>query len=349
MTGLTTSIKRSYLALLAEMVSWQAAADIPHRNRGTYLVVEDTEKLTCYRTSRAGPVHKAEGPRDDLTWLSKIVGTQPVELRLGAERAVVRSLRLPAASRHHIDAIVRHQLEQLVPWPADKMAFDYDLPDGEAPNAAGQLQVRVVAVSLSAIRSATEPFNAAGIKPVVVGLAADPLSKSSTINLLPGAKAALSARRSRIALVSLYVLAAIGTTMITVPGWRLYQERQQAQRIDASLSGLRATINKAREKAEQADSSSLKLARKFDAVPMVLLMDELSGIIPETTFLSTLDVADKDVRIAGFSSDAAGLIKVIEGSDMLEGANFSAPVVRDGDNGKERFEILAHLAGAKAP
>ncbi|MBZ9790155.1 PilN domain-containing protein [Rhizobium sp. 3T7] len=347
MTGLTTSIRRSGSALLGEMVSWQAAANIPRRNSGTFLVVEEPTKLVCYRASRAGPIHKAEGPRDDLTWLSKVVGNQPIEVRLGADRAVVRSLKLPAASRNHIDAIIRHQLEQLVPWPADRMTFDYDLQDEEAASPSDQLHLRVVAVSLSAMRSAIDPFSAAGVKPVVVGLAADPLGKASAINLLPGAKAALTERRSRIALLSLCVLAAIGTFMITVGGWRLHQEMQEAKRIEASLVSLRSTIDKARQKAEQADSSSVKLARKWDAAPMVVLMDELSKIIPETTYLTTLDVADRDVRIAGFSTDAASLIRVIEDSDMLEAANFSAPVVRNGDNGKERFEILARLVGAK--
>lgn len=348
MAGLITSIKRSFSALVREMVAWQAAANIPPKNRGAFLVVEEPEKLVCFRTSRAGPIHKAEGPRDDLGWLGKVVGTQPVELRLAAERAVVRTLQLPAGSRNHIDAIIRHQLEQLVPWPADKMTFDYDLQDGETAKASDQLHVRVVAVSLATMRSAIEPLNAAGVKSVVVGLAADPPGKASTINLLPGAKAALAARRSRIALASLCVLAAIGTAMITVGGWRLYEEAQEAKRIEASLAGLRNTIDVARQKAEQADSSGLRLARKWDAVPMVLLLDELSKVIPETTYLTTLDVADRNVRITGLSANASRLISLIEDTDMLEAVNFSAPVVRDANNGKERFEILAHLAEGKS-
>lgn len=347
MTGIATSIKRSFSALLGEMVSWQAAANIPRRNRGTFLVVEEPARLVCYRVSRAGPIHKAEGPRDELGWLSSVVGTQPVEMRLGADRSVVRSLKLPAASRHHVDAIIRHQLEQLLPWPADKMTFDYDLEDGEATDTADQLDVRVVAVSLAAMRSAIDPLEAVGIKPVVVGLATDPLAKSSRINLLPGAKAALTARRTRIALASLCVLAAIGAAMLSVGGFQLQQATQEKKQIEASLASLRGTIDKARQKAEQADSSSAKLARKWDAASMVVLIDELSKIIPDTTYLTTLDVADRNVRIAGFSANAARLISIIEDSEMLEAANFSAPVVRDGDNGKERFEILAHLAGAK--
>ncbi|EPE95148.1 PilN domain-containing protein [Rhizobium grahamii] len=347
MTGMTRSIKRSFSALLGEMVSWQAAANLPRRNRGTFLVVEEPAKLVCYRVSRAGPIYKAEGPRDNLTWLSNVVGTQPVELRLGADRPVVRSLKLPAASKHHVDAIIRHQLEQLLPWPADKMTFDYELENSEPSDTPDQLCVRVVAVSLAAMRAAIDPLDAAGVKAVVVGLAADPFAKLSTINLLPGAKAALAGRRSRLALSSLCVLASIGVAILAAGGWQLHQAIQEKKRIEASLTNLRGTIDKARQKAEQAESSSAKLARKWDAASMVVLMDELSKIIPETTYLTTLDVSDRNVRIAGFSANAGRLIGIIEGSEMLEAANFSAPVVRDGDNGKERFEILAHLAGAK--
>lgn len=345
MSGLVAYIKRGMAALLDEMTSWQAMIVLPHAARGKFLLVDEQTQLSCYRVGRARPVHKGDGARADLRngWLNKIVGAHPVELRLAGDGVVVRSLRLPAASRGHIEAIIRHQIEQIMPWPSEKMVYDYDIQESEAARLSGQVHVRLVATSLTTMRGAIEPFQAVGITPVIVGLASDPPDGPSTINLLPGAKAALRERRRHISLVCLCVLAGVGAALVTGAGWRVNRAAAEAARIDASLASLRGAIEVARKEAETTKDPGLNLARKWDAVPMVLLLDELSKRVPDTTYLTALDADDRDVRVTGLSTNAADLISLLENSDMLEAAGFSAPIVRDNDTKLERFEILVRF------
>lgn len=351
MSALGAYFKRAMAVLLDEMTSWQATMGIPRTARGTFLLVDEGTKLACYRVGRSRPAHKADGTRADLRdgWLNKIVGTRPVELRLAGDGVVVRSLRLPAASRGHIEAIIRHQVEQIMPWPSEKMVYDYDIQESEAARFSGQFDVRLVATSLTAVRSAIEPFQSVGITPVVVGLASDPSDRPSAINLLPGAKAAVRARRRHNALVCLSLLAAAGVALLACAGWSVNHAVAETARIEASLASLRGAVETARKEAEATNDPGLDVARKWDAVPMVLLLEELSSRVPDTTYLTALDVEDRNVRVTGLSTNAADLISLLEGSDMLEGAGFSAPIVRDNDSKLERFEILAHLSEKGRP
>ncbi|NVD42645.1 PilN domain-containing protein [Ensifer sp. HO-A22] len=351
MSALGAYFKRGITALLDEMTSWQAMMGFPHTARGTFLLVDEGTKLACYRVARARPVHKADGAREALRdgWLNRIVGTHPIELRLAGDGVVVRSLRLPAASRGHIEAIIRHQVEQIMPWPSEKMVYDYDIQESEAARFSGQFDVRIVATSLTAVRSAIEPFQSVGITPVVVGLASDPSDRPSAINLLPGAKAALRLRRRHNALVCLCILAAAGAALLAGAGWSINRAIAETARIEASLASLRGAVEAARKEAETKNDPAMDVARKWDAVPMVLLLEELSRRVPDTTYLTALDVDDRNVRVTGLSTNAADLISLLEGSDMLEAAGFSAPIVRDNDSKLERFEILAHFSEKDRP
>jgi Tfp pilus assembly protein PilN len=77
---------------------------------------------------------------------------------------------------------------------------------------------------------------------------------------------------------------------------------------------------------------------------MIVLVEELSKIIPASTYLTELAVQDQDVRISGLSSDAPALIGILEGADLLTDVRFAAPTIRDEEAAQDRFEIVARLA-----
>src|SRR5207248_667707 len=77
---------------------------------------------------------------------------------------------------------------------------------------------------------------------------------------------------------------------------------------------------------------------------------ELTEILPNDAWLTTLSLDAKGVELTGAASAASTLIPLLENSPRLERVEFSSPVTRGRDN-REQFRIRAawEAGGAVAP
>ena len=103
-----------------------------------------------------------------------------------------------------------------------------------------------------------------------------------------------------------------------------------------------------RDKVEklQAESSFLQ-DTKNRRPPVLELIDELSGILPDETWLEKAIYRKNEISLSGISSKASILISEIERSQLFENAAFQASVVQDDRSGGERFQIKAEVTGVK--
>ncbi len=72
------------------------------------------------------------------------------------------------------------------------------------------------------------------------------------------------------------------------------------------------------------------------------ILRELTGLLPDTAYLSELTYRDRSVEITGLAPSASQLLPVIEASPLFSGVEFSAPIVAQGA-GLERFRIRMKL------
>jgi Tfp pilus assembly protein PilN len=81
---------------------------------------------------------------------------------------------------------------------------------------------------------------------------------------------------------------------------------------------------------------------QYDKNTNIRVLVELSGLIPQTAWLSSLSVDEKGVvEIDGFANRAADIIQPLENSDLFKDVEFSSPVtVREGT---ERFSIKMQI------
>ena len=71
--------------------------------------------------------------------------------------------------------------------------------------------------------------------------------------------------------------------------------------------------------------------------------DELSRVIPDHTFLTELRIAGATVSLSGLSSDAARLVRVLEGSRLFTGATLLGSITPDAAEQRDRFNISLKL------
>jgi general secretion pathway protein L len=313
------------------------------------MLVERDGRYECYRNRRR-PVLLASGDFATLergTVPREMLST-PIEIRLDAARVLSKVLQLPEASRNYLDAIVTHQLERMTPWTADRVVFDYTLADDEAVGK-DQIAVRLVAIARDAFDNIVGRLKNAGLKPSLVGTTEDALDRPSPINLLGVSRAARRAALRRAVAAGLAAVVIVGVAGSAFAGWRLYMANAEAAAVHEAILATRRAVEAALSNSEAAEGYRRLLAMKEGNVPMVVLLDRLSEVIPSSTYLTEYTVEGEELRLAGFSSEAPALIGMLEETDLLTDVRFGAPTTREEGETQDRFEIVARIVAPESP
>jgi general secretion pathway protein L len=317
------------------------------RRRRRLLLVERGDEFECYRVDGKGAALLTKGRLDELdtSKLPRQLQSQPFEVRLDGSRVLSKILKLPAASSSYLDPIVRHQLDRVTPWAADRVVYDFAIAEDE-PATDGQIAVRLVATARDVLDGVMKRLTAAGIDVDIVGTTEDPIDRPSTVNLLQAERSgprALLRRKVQNALVAILL---IGVSLSILTGWRLYAVNATASDIQAEMDNVRGEIDSARAGMSLSDSRQRLLAQKQDEMPVVVLIDKLSQTIPTNTYLTELNVENGAVHLVGLTNDAPALLEVLDSSDTLTDVRFAAPTTRDEGASQDRFEIAGRFKPA---
>jgi general secretion pathway protein L len=83
------------------------------------------------------------------------------------------------------------------------------------------------------------------------------------------------------------------------------------------------------------------------------LLEELTRLLPETTWIWNLKYNGKEMELSGFAESASDLIPLLDRSPLFEKVEFLAPVTKEmqmrgeGNKEKERFKIKARIEGRR--
>lgn len=141
------------------------------------------------------------------------------------------------------------------------------------------------------------------------------------------------------------ILAGVAVASDSVVGGNL-QSRQSdvarriAERRDIIRSGSDAVTN----------SALAKLARRKNQTPAdVIVLEALSNILPDNTYVSELRVEGDKVQVVGITNDAPSLIRLIEKSPHFSRATFFAPTTRSPSDPGDRYHIEARIKPVFSP
>jgi general secretion pathway protein L len=288
-------------------------------------------------------VIKGQLPAD---WAKMLRGSR-AEMVLSANRFLFRPLELPKRAVEFLDGIVRAQIDRLTPWTPGEAVFSWT-PPTDAPNDRIELTIAATARALVApYVQAIADLGVASVAVLTVPYppphAGEGREGAAPIKVFEQrASGVFEIDRIRRTLVVLFLMSGIAAA-ITM-GYSAFaldgldaEQQALSQKITARRAALRAS-------PEFAVSAQRMLERRKQSTPSnVIVLEALSQILPDHTFVTELRIEVDKLQIVGVTRDAAALIALIEQSPHFTRARFYAPTTRTPGDPGERFHIEAQV------
>jgi general secretion pathway protein L len=255
------------------------------------------------------------------------------------------SIDLPLAAEGSLDAILRHQIERLVPLSAAETCFAYRIA-ARVP-AAGILKVRLIIAKNSTIEACLGAASAAGLNPrLIIAQQAEGVPGDRIVLWRAGSglTAVAGHRRLQHALeIAAIVLALLSYGLYV---HRLDRIRDDLQARIAHAKPVAAAVQNLAQQVGQANEALSFFQSRRNEVPPLAILDELTRLVPTDSWVKQLSVRGRAVEIDGNSPRATDLVSQVDGSAVFENPHFRSPITLAPDGKSERFDLSLDI---KAP
>jgi general secretion pathway protein L len=273
-----------------------------------------------------------------------------VELVLRPDRFLFKPLELPGRAAEFLSGVVRAQIDRLTPWVPDDAAFGSSAPTDAG---GGRIVVTVAATAKTMIVPYVQALTQLGVRSITMFTPSPDAPDAPDIKILDenvgGIRDIPQARRILITvLAAVCLVAAVAVTAATIIGGNL-QDRQDelARRIAERRSAMTASHSNIADPMTLAERGLAK--RKNESPSAVIVLDVLSAILPDHTYVTEMRIEGDMLRITGFTNDAPSLIRLMERSRRFTRATFFAPTTRAPSDPGDRFSIEARILPVYAP
>jgi general secretion pathway protein L len=285
----------------------------------------------------AGADRAADLPRD----------VQQTILLMPPDKVLTRSLTLPLAAEENLREVLAFEMDQHTPFTAADVYYDHLVTSRDA--ARQQIAVDLVYSPKKEVDSILEDLQRLGLVPEMVTARSKDGSNLRSINLLP-----LDRRRDRrldLHRLNLALAALCAVLLITVISLPIVQKNRALLAIEAEVQAAAAAAREGnqvrRDLEKMADASRFLVNKKQSALLAVQVLDEISRILPDHTWVARLNLSQTEIQLQGQSTASASLIEVVESSPLFENAHFRSPVVQIAGTESDRFFLSADIVGSK--
>lgn len=325
------------------LLDWQEG----RRARHWLKVTQERDRLTVQQMKGRKQVSLGAVPAGTAmpTDIARAAEKSFIVLELAADEIISRRMTVPAKARDLLPGIVRNQIERLSPWRASHAAYGFDV---QATVDATSLDVRVLITSRAQLEDACSRLGARGLRidRVVAGDhladAAAPVTLWSRLADAPETSLA----RARWTIGG--ALAATVCMTLVVSLWAFIA----AASADGESEGVAARIATLQRQVrgvvpQQAIATLAPAERawalKETSLVTVVVIEAVSRALPDTSYLTELNLDGTTLRIVGLADDAPSLIALLEQSGHLRDVRFFAPTTRGADGKRFVFHIEARV------
>jgi len=270
-------------------------------------------------------------------WLETFRGSR-AELVLRPNRFMFRPLELPKRAAEFLDGIVRAQIDRLTPWTVGEAVYSWT-PPIEAGNE--RIQLTVAATARAQVTPYVKALAALGATAIVVSTVPQEAESGAAPLKVFEQQSRGAFEITRIRRILMLVLAAAAAMAVISIG----VSSIAADSLDTEQQDLTRQISKRRAAMRQDGGNAQRMLerRKQTTAASVIILEALSKLLPDHTFVTELRVEGGKVQVTGLTRDAPSLIRLIEQSPHFERATFFAPTTQSPGEPGERFHIEARI------
>jgi general secretion pathway protein L len=285
----------------------------------------------------------------------KIIGAVPagmaenlagsrIELVLRSDRFLFAPFELPGRAAEFLEGVVRAQIDRLTPWGAAEAAFGWSKPTQAGTD---RFITTIAATALGRITPFIQALAGFGVQSISVFTSLPDAGTPAPIKVLEsGTGGAADIGRIRQALRIMIVAAGVGAAA-AVGSWAILGASLEAQQEELArqIASARVAASTSRDAPVGSIAAAHRVLEQFkhEAPSSVIVLDTLSRILPDHTYVTELRIEDHKLRLSGVTKDAPSLISLIEQSGRFTRATFSAPTTQSPSEPGERFHIEADI------
>jgi len=281
-------------------------------------------------------------------------GAANVWLVLEPGDVLVRSVTMPLAAEEALRDAVGFELDRLTPFSADHACFDYRVTGRDA--TAQRLAIDLAVTARAPVASRLAELRELGAAVLGVGVASDLATSGAPLNLLAPEERERPATSPLVlaARVLAAVAAALALVALVYPLWQKREAVIDLQpRLEKAKAGADVAERLVKEIEKLAAEHNFLVEKKQAQRPAVVLLEDLSRILPDTTWVQQLDIKSnpkfRELQIAGETGSSSQLIEVLEKSGSLANASFKSPLTKGVSPGTERFLVSAEVKPRPLP
>ena len=307
---------------------------------GTVLVLENQNALegTASHYFDLSQPQQSQELEDEF----KVLNSQKTHLTLSlaANWGLCRTLKFPIQASSSLDGILHYELEKVTPFKPEQIIYAYTILHRD--KNTNTIEIEFHATPKNKLLPILSQIEQLGLHPDKVVLQHPDAQKE--INLLPDTNNP-SNQTSRWHYVNLTLVICSLILFLIYKGVPLYHLEKEIKMTEEELKPLRKEAKIADSlKAEwnRLKNQNAAVNQQITAYqPILLILDEMTDILPNTTWLSDLNIEKDQIQLRGESTSASALIPLIEGSDLFRNTRFRSPVMTQ-SSGKETFEIITY-------
>jgi len=273
---------------------------------------------------------------------------QQTILVMPADKVLTKSLTLPLAAEENLREVLGFEMDQHTPFPASKVCYDYVVTSRNA--AKQELSVDLVYSPQTEVDRLLGALLTRGLNIDVITCRNRDGSNLKGVNLLPmdqRRSKRFDIRRLNLALTALCAVLLVAA--ITIPIMQKNSAiRSIEERVETAAVTAREGSQLRQDLEKMADASRFLIEKKQSAILAVQLLDEISRILPDHTWVGRLDLSESELQLQGQSKASSSLIAIIESSPYFENARFRSPVVQVAGTDADRFHLSADVVRSES-
>lgn len=285
---------------------------------------------------------------DESGGLSRLISARELArletvLNLPASVALRRRFTLPLAAAENIREVMRFEMDRQTPFTAEQVYFDCRVLSRDTEKR--QVDVELTACPRDEVDAKIRSAKLLGAVPTAIEIVRNSTGTERPVHIAIGAEEPGGPGVTERLTVALAIIALVlAATAIYLP---LERKRLAAEALEAQVAEAKTVAEETARLRQQFDqrlkSSGYLATLKRETAPVVAILDEITRLLPDDTWLNQLQVTSGEIRLSGFSRGSSAIIAGIERSPMFAEARFRSPVTLDQRTGAERFTLSATI------